>query len=71
MERDLKHQLLHYIEKIDKLGKQLSALRQHLTELLYRLPKEKIEEMSVSSQKQKTRIAHVLSLVVSTKLLLK
>jgi hypothetical protein len=40
MERDPKQKLLGYIEKIDKLGKQLSALKQHLTHLLYRLPRD-------------------------------
>ena len=60
MERDLKQQLLNYITKIDKLGKQLSALRQHLTKLLYRLPKDEIPPIKLPKEKiSPQKIVHI------------
>lgn len=50
MERDLKLQILNYIEEIDKLGKRLSALRQHLIKLLYRLPRDKIPPIKLPKE---------------------
>ena len=51
MERDLEQQLLNYIEKIDKLGQQLSAIRQHLTKLLYRLPRNETPPIKLPKEK--------------------
>jgi hypothetical protein len=51
MERDLKPLLLGYIEKFDRLEKQLSALRQNLTRLLYRLPKDEIPPIKLPKEK--------------------
>jgi hypothetical protein len=51
MEQDLKQQLLNYIEKIDKLGKQLAGLRRHLTQLLYRLPRDEISPIKLPKEK--------------------
>jgi hypothetical protein len=50
MEQDLKQQLLNYITKIDKLGKQLSTIRQQLTKLLYRLPKDEIPPIKLPKE---------------------
>ena len=51
MERDLERQLLGHIEKIDRLDKQLSALRQNLTKLLYRLPRDEISPIKLPKEK--------------------
>ena len=47
MERDLKPQLLSYLERIDRLEKQISALRQSLTKLLYRLPRDEVSPIKL------------------------
>lgn len=51
MERDLKRQLLGYIEKVDRLDKQLSALRRNLIRLLYRLPRDKVSPIELPKEK--------------------
>ena len=51
MERDLERQLLNYLEKIDRLTKQLSILRQHLTKLLYRLPRDETPPIKLPKEK--------------------
>ncbi len=51
MKRDLERQLLEYIRKIDRLTKQLSALRQNITKLLYRLPRDEISPIKLPKEK--------------------
>ena len=51
MKRDLERQLLDYIKKIDSLVRQLSVLRQSITKLLYRLPRDEISPIKLPKEK--------------------
>jgi len=51
MKRDLERQLLDYIRKIDRLTKHLSVLRQSITQLLYRLPRDEIPPIKLPKEK--------------------
>ena len=51
MAQDLKHRLLECLEEIDALDKQLSTLRQCLTKLIYRLPKDETPFLKAPERK--------------------
>ena len=51
MKRNLERQLLDYIRMIDSLVEQLSGLRQSVTKLLYRLPRDEISPIKLPKEK--------------------
>lgn len=60
MALDLKYRLLECLEEIDVLDKRLSTLRECLTKLIYRLPKDKTPSLKAPERKITQKPIHII-----------